>query len=123
MASFAVKKALYVAPTVRTLVSGVPSAPLLNLAAKPVGEAHGHGSSSRSDSPAKWAGGVSLSSSGLVSKTVFSGKLHLFKTYARNNGGPSADNNCFPIPPTSYLCRSQGRPRSSRLFGVPRAKH
>ncbi|KAF9023433.1 ubiquinol-cytochrome c r [Hymenopellis radicata] len=75
MASFAVKKALYVAPTVRTLASGVPSAPLLNLAAKPLGEAHGHGSSSRSDSPAKWAGGVSLSSSGLVSKTVFNAPI------------------------------------------------
>lgn len=75
MATFqAVKKAVTLAPTVRTLSSGVPSAPLVNLAAKaPAG--HGHGASGpRSDVPPKWAGGVSQSHSGLVSKTYMNGK-------------------------------------------------
>ncbi|KAK0245921.1 Rieske [2Fe-2S] iron-sulfur domain-containing protein [Armillaria nabsnona] len=71
MASFAVKKAFNVAPTVRTRASGVPLAPLVNLAAKAPADGHGHGEAARSDTPLKWAGGISRTSSGLVSKTFF----------------------------------------------------
>ena len=69
------KTAFTLPPTVRTLASGVPSASLLNLAARaPAGHGHGHGAvGPRSDVPAKWAGGVSATSSGLVSKTFASG--------------------------------------------------
>ncbi|KAL0950770.1 hypothetical protein HGRIS_007537 [Hohenbuehelia grisea] len=71
----AVKKAVMLSPTVRTLPSGVPVAPFINLAARAPASAHdhghGHGSSVRSDLPAKFVGGVSRSPvSGLVSKTL-----------------------------------------------------
>ncbi|KAE9410687.1 ubiquinol-cytochrome c reductase iron-sulfur subunit [Gymnopus androsaceus JB14] len=72
MASFqAVKKSLNLAPTVRTLPSGVPAAPLLNLAARAPADHHGHGHSSgpRVDAPPSWAGGVSKSHFGLFTKT------------------------------------------------------
>lgn len=74
MASAAVvKKSFTLPPTVRTLASGVPSAPLVNLRARGAhGDHHGHGSAGpRSDTPAKFASGFSLSSSGLSSKTYF----------------------------------------------------
>ncbi|RPD58374.1 ubiquinol-cytochrome c reductase iron-sulfur subunit [Lentinus tigrinus ALCF2SS1-6] len=66
------KKAVTIPTTVRTLSSGVPVAPLVNLAARGGHDAHGHGhgaSGPRSDTPARWAGGVSRTSSGFVSKT------------------------------------------------------
>ncbi|KAF8898435.1 Rieske [2Fe-2S] iron-sulfur domain-containing protein [Infundibulicybe gibba] len=73
MATFqAVKKVVNLAPTVRTLPSGIPAAPLLNLAARAPSSGHGHGhgaASPRSDVQPKWSGGVSSTSSGLVSKT------------------------------------------------------
>ncbi|KAF8971434.1 ubiquinol-cytochrome c reductase iron-sulfur subunit [Flammula alnicola] len=73
MATFqAVKKAVTLTPSVRTLPSGVPFAPLLNTAARAPHDPHSHGHSGpgpRSDVAPRWAGGVSLSSSGLVSKT------------------------------------------------------
>lgn len=76
MASAAVvKKAFTLPPTVRTLASGVPSASFVNLRARaPAHDGHhdGHGSAGpRSDVPAKFAAGFSLSSSGLTSKTYF----------------------------------------------------
>ncbi|TFK76790.1 ubiquinol-cytochrome c reductase iron-sulfur subunit [Pluteus cervinus] len=69
--SQAVKKAVTLAPTVRTLPSGVPVAPLLNLAARPAHhDDHGHGGAGpRVDTPPRWSSGVSRTSSGLVSKT------------------------------------------------------
>ncbi|PPQ92707.1 hypothetical protein CVT25_014014 [Psilocybe cyanescens] len=71
MATFqAVKKAVTLTPTVRALPSGVPYAPLLNLSAKAPHDAHGHGHAGpRSDAAPQWAGGVSRTFSGLVSKT------------------------------------------------------
>ncbi|TFK93058.1 ubiquinol-cytochrome c reductase iron-sulfur subunit [Polyporus arcularius HHB13444] len=67
------KKAVTIPTTVRTLSSGVPVAPLVNLAARgSAGSGHGHGhgaSGPRSDVPPRWAGGVSRTSSGLLSKT------------------------------------------------------
>ncbi|KAI0768634.1 ubiquinol-cytochrome c reductase iron-sulfur subunit [Trametes elegans] len=68
------KKAVTVAPTVRTLASGVPIAPHINLAARaPAGHDHGHGAAGpRSDIPPRWAANVSRSSSGLVSKSYIS---------------------------------------------------
>ncbi|EPQ61001.1 ubiquinol-cytochrome c r [Gloeophyllum trabeum ATCC 11539] len=67
-----VKKAVNLPCTVRSLSSGVPSAPLLNLAVRaPAGhDHHGHGAPGpRSDVPSKWVGGVQRSSSSLLSKT------------------------------------------------------
>ncbi|KAL4250885.1 Cytochrome b-c1 complex subunit Rieske, mitochondrial [Abortiporus biennis] len=75
-AVFFSKKALTAPPTVRTLASGVPSAPLVNFAVRsPAGHGHHeHGAvGPRSDAPARWAGGVSSSPvSGLSSKTFVS---------------------------------------------------
>jgi len=72
MATFqAVKKAATLPATVRTLASGVPNVPLVNLAARaPASHDHGHGTSGpRSDAAPRWVGGVSSTSSGLASKT------------------------------------------------------
>jgi len=66
------KAALTIPPTVRTLPSGVPTAPLLNLAARAPASSHGHDhghAGPRGDAPPRWAGGVSRTSSGLVSTT------------------------------------------------------
>lgn len=87
MASFsAVKKAVTLSPTVRTLPSGIPSAPLLNLAARAPSHGHGdhgHGSAPRSDKPARFVGGVKTSSSGLVSKTFLGMfRMHVTKKLA-----------------------------------------
>ncbi|KAH9927527.1 ubiquinol-cytochrome c reductase iron-sulfur subunit [Epithele typhae] len=68
------KKAVTVPCTVRTLASGVPLAPLVSFTARqPAGhghEDHAHGEvGPRHDVPARWAGGVSRTSAGLVSKS------------------------------------------------------
>ncbi|KIY67447.1 ubiquinol-cytochrome c r [Cylindrobasidium torrendii FP15055 ss-10] len=73
MATLAAKKAFTIAPTVRTLASGVPHAPALNLAAKPLADGHGHGTS-RADKPSAWASSTTLSSAGLVSRTAFTAR-------------------------------------------------
>ncbi|KAI0274863.1 ubiquinol-cytochrome c reductase iron-sulfur subunit [Gloeopeniophorella convolvens] len=66
----AAKKYATLPPTVRTLATGVPSAPSVNLAARALDAGHGHHApAGRSDAPAKWAGGFQLSSSGLVNKS------------------------------------------------------
>ncbi|KAI9462346.1 ubiquinol-cytochrome c reductase iron-sulfur subunit [Lactarius psammicola] len=64
----AAKKYATLPPTVRTLASGVPNAPSLNLSARGQ-DAHHHGHAGRSDVPPKWAGGYQLSSSSLVNKS------------------------------------------------------
>ncbi|KAH9487072.1 hsp70 nucleotide exchange factor fes1 [Psilocybe cubensis] len=71
MATFqAVKKAVTLTPTVRALPSGIPHAPLLNLAARAPHDPHAHGAAGpRADAAPQWAGGVSRTASGLVSKT------------------------------------------------------
>ncbi|KAJ7225882.1 Rieske [2Fe-2S] iron-sulfur domain-containing protein [Mycena pura] len=71
MAFNGLKKAVTLSPSVRTLPSGVPAAPLLNLAARAPADPHAHasGAGPRSDVPPRWTGGVSRTSSGLVSKT------------------------------------------------------
>lgn len=73
----AIKKAVTLSPTVRTLSSGVPFAPLLNLSAKGPHDPHSHGHSEsnvRSDAVPRWAGGVSrASTTGFVSKTMTTG--------------------------------------------------
>ncbi|EIW86407.1 ubiquinol-cytochrome c reductase iron-sulfur subunit [Coniophora puteana RWD-64-598 SS2] len=65
------KKSLNLAPTVRTLPSGVPHASRLNLAARaPAGDHHGHDhSGARSDVPRRLTGAYRSPSAGLVSKT------------------------------------------------------
>jgi C4-dicarboxylate transporter len=79
MSSFqAVKKAVTIAPTVRTLPTGVPNAPFLNFVARAPSHGHGdhgHSSGSRSDKPARFVGSMKTTSSGLVSKT-FVGAYH-----------------------------------------------
>ena len=66
----AAKKYATLPPTVRTLASGVPNAPSLNLSAQAHDAHHHHG---RSDVPPKWAGGYQLSSSSLVNKSFATG--------------------------------------------------
>jgi len=69
----AAKKYATLPPTVRTLASGVPTAPSLNLHARnPDAHHHGH-AGGRSDLPSKWAGGYQLSSSGLINKSFTTG--------------------------------------------------
>lgn len=77
----AVKKAVSLAPTVRTLSNGVPYAPLLNLAARAPHDPHSHHhgeSGHRSDVAPRWAGGISRTSSSLVSKTLTTGTVTLY---------------------------------------------
>jgi ubiquinol-cytochrome c reductase iron-sulfur subunit len=74
----AVKKAVTLAPTVRTLSSGVPYAPLLNLAAKAPHDPHSHHHGEvgqRSDVAPSWAGGLSRTSSSIISKTLTTGTV------------------------------------------------
>lgn len=98
MASFqSIKKAVNALPTVRTLPSGVPVAPMLNLAARAPSDGHGHGhgaTAPRSDAPARFASNIMLSPSlGFVSKTYLNSMhtsfalrmetdLHMFPTAA-----------------------------------------
>ncbi|KAI0001810.1 ubiquinol-cytochrome c reductase iron-sulfur subunit [Russula vinacea] len=91
----AAKKYATLPPTVRTLASGVPNAPSLNLAAR-TPDAHHHGHAGRTDVPSKWAGGYQLSSSGLINKsftTVPTSVLHQQRTMhmsAPRRDSPSA---------------------------------
>ncbi|KAG6814017.1 hsp70 nucleotide exchange factor fes1 [Tricholoma furcatifolium] len=78
MASFqAVKKAVNLAPTVRTSSKGIPVVPLLNLSVRAPSSGHDHHGPSgpRADVQPKWAGGVSRTSAGLVSKTYLSAPI------------------------------------------------
>ncbi|TFK30396.1 ubiquinol-cytochrome c reductase iron-sulfur subunit [Coprinopsis marcescibilis] len=74
MASFQVlKKAVSLGPTVRTLSSGVPHAPLLNLAVRaPHDHAHFDPQAPRSDVSPRWASGTTKLGSELVSRTFVS---------------------------------------------------
>ncbi|KAJ7293198.1 Rieske [2Fe-2S] iron-sulfur domain-containing protein [Mycena rebaudengoi] len=71
MAFNGLKKATSLAPTVRSLPSGVPAAPLLNLAVRAPADPHAHHGASgpRVDVAPRWSGGISRTSSGLASKT------------------------------------------------------
>lgn len=70
MASYAVRKSINLAPTVRALPNGIPSAPRLNLAARAPSDGHGHGAAGpRSDVPTRLTGTVTSPSVGLVSRT------------------------------------------------------
>lgn len=115
MATFqAVKKAVTLSPTVRTLSSGVPNAPLVNLAAKaPAGHGHGHGASGpRSDVAPKWAGGVSNAHSGLSSKTYMNGKYAcLVDVVFRLTRYRSAGQPLLGTALHSHLLPGQGRPK------------
>ncbi|KAG1757335.1 Rieske [2Fe-2S] iron-sulfur domain-containing protein [Suillus lakei] len=63
-------KSLNLAPTVRALPNGIPSAPRLNLAARAPSDGHGHGAAGpRADVPTRLTGTVTSPSVGLVSKT------------------------------------------------------
>ncbi|KAG1885654.1 Rieske [2Fe-2S] iron-sulfur domain-containing protein [Suillus subluteus] len=70
MASYAVRKSINLAPTVRALPNGIPSAPRLNFAARAPSDDHGHGATGpRADVPTRLTGTVASPSFGLVSKT------------------------------------------------------
>ncbi|KAI0757350.1 ubiquinol-cytochrome c reductase iron-sulfur subunit [Daedaleopsis nitida] len=79
MAAVFSKKAVTLPTTVRTLSSGVPVAPCVSFAVRsPAGHDHDHGHGAagpRSDAPARWTGGVSRTSSGLVSKSFSSSSV------------------------------------------------
>lgn len=85
----AIKKVVTTPPTVRSLASGAPCAPLVNLRVRaPQGEhGHndGHGTGPRQDAPASWASGVRITGSGFASKsfvTRASGlNSHLFRIF------------------------------------------
>ena len=108
VAAYAVKNAVVVTalPTVRTLPSGVPIAPLLNLAARAPSSSHAHGHSHghagpRGDAPPRWAGGLSRTSAGLVSTTYLTCMscfcntgLHLTKT-SQHPRTPASSNVLF----------------------------
>lgn len=125
MAFQATKKAFTLSPSVRAFPSGVPVAPLLNLAAKaPAGhDDHGHGPAGpRADKAPRWTGGVSRNPAlGVTSKT-FVGCTRLLAclvcspmlTFSR----PSS--TClFPAPfPAHFRC-SQRCTRSPRLLSLP----
>ena len=121
----AVKKAVTLTPTVRVLPSGIPYAPLLNLAAKAPYDPHSHGHSDivvRSDSAPRWAGGVVRTSCGLVSKTFTTGRLFFFSAFFFQFLISSLVLSfAFQLPTTThpYVCLCKGRTSSSRLFCLP----
>jgi len=82
MATFqAAKRAVNLSPTVRTLPSGVPVAPLLNLSVRAPSSGHDHHGASgpRSDAQPRWAGGVSRTPAGLASKTYVNAPVSTFQ--------------------------------------------
>jgi ubiquinol-cytochrome c reductase iron-sulfur subunit len=94
-----VKKAVTLSPTVRALPSGVPVAPLVNLAVRAPNDGHGHGhaaSGHRSDVPPRWTGGVTLTSAGLVSKSYLSKHTRSLRT-------SSVILNHGPASPPAFL--------------------
>lgn len=96
--------AVTICPTVRTLPSGVPTAPLLNLVARAPSHHHDHGhghAGPRGDAPPRWAGGVSRTSAGLVSTTYLtcmscfrSARVHLTNT-SQHHPTPTSSNVLF----------------------------
>lgn len=132
MASFqAVKKVVNLAPTVRALPTGIPVAPLLNLAARAPTSGHEHAHSAsvpRADVQPQWAGGVSRTSCGLISKTFINGKYCLFLGLCQKKKRPKNTEinlKCspdIPKPPVSVSPLLGCRKRSSgcaRLFSLP----
>lgn len=119
------RKALTAPPTVRTLASGVPSAPLINLSVRsPAGHGHGHEHGAvgpRSDAPAKFAGGLSISSSsGLASRSFASGasRCSFFFLAALCNGRAKIQRKPAVSSSTvssTLLRSSRTRPRSPTL--------
>ncbi|THH17401.1 hypothetical protein EW146_g3390, partial [Bondarzewia mesenterica] len=92
-------------PTVRTLASGTPSAPSVNLAARAVASGHDHAHGAvgpRSDLPSKWAGGYKVSAGGLVNKSYITCKPVL-----------------LPNPPPAAQCTVHRSPVHSTAFNLP----
>jgi len=113
----AVKRAVTLVPTVRTLPNGVPVASLLNLAVKAPHDAHshGHGAGPRSDLPPRWAGGISTTSTGLVSKSFTTGKISTPSQLHRKfeNIADSYLHCQLPTAPHPHFRSRQGRARGS----------
>ena len=102
-----------ITPTVRTLPSGVPTAPFLNLAARAPASSHPHShglghAGPRGDAPPRWAGGVSRTSAGLVSTTY----LTCMSCFC-NTGLHLTKKSQHPPTPTSsnalFIPRSHGK--------------
>ena len=125
----AAKKYATLPPTVRTLASGVPTAPSLNLSAR----AHDAHHAGRSDVPSKWAGGYQLSSSSLVNKSFATGLCALLCVFFPRNlcvcacvrcvlkcGPPSPNHGrLLPTAHHAYLRAPPRRPRSPRPERIP----
>lgn len=123
MATLAAKKAFTLAPTVRTLASGVPLAPSLNLAAKPLADGHGHGAS-RADKPSAWASSTTLSSAGLISRTAFTGAwMDAGAAGGVSNPFTSSSNWSLPATPALYLRCRKGCTPGARLLTLPCPQH
>ncbi|EIW64961.1 ubiquinol-cytochrome c reductase iron-sulfur subunit [Trametes versicolor FP-101664 SS1] len=117
------KKAITIPPTVRTLASGVPLAPHINLAARaPAGHGHEHGHGAagpRSDIPARWAGGVSRSpTAGLVSKSYIS--VPVTGVFQRSLIHTSSVARDAPQVPdfSKYEAKSEGTNRGLAYFMI-----
>ncbi|KAI0823114.1 ubiquinol-cytochrome c reductase iron-sulfur subunit [Trametes gibbosa] len=117
------KKAVTVAPTVRTLASGVPFAPHISLAVRaPAGHGHDHGHGAagpRSDVPAKWAGSVSRTSTlGLVNKSYASAPVT--GVHQRSLLHTSAVARDAPQVPdfSKYQAKSEGTNRGLAYFMI-----
>lgn len=93
----AAKKYATLPPTVRTLASGVPSAPSLNLSAR-TSDAHHHGHAGRSDLPSKWTGGYQLSSNGLINKSFATGKPSHYSAYNPRFSLTQAHTHAHALP-------------------------
>ncbi|KAI0080054.1 ubiquinol-cytochrome c reductase iron-sulfur subunit [Panus rudis PR-1116 ss-1] len=119
---FVTKKAFTASPTVRTLASGVPSAPLVNLAVRsPAGHGHEHGHGAvgpRSDVPAKWAGGVSRGPSGLISKSYITAPTTgVFQQRLLHTSVPARDAPKVPDF-SSYEAKDVNRNRAVSYFMI-----
>ncbi|KAI6045033.1 Rieske [2Fe-2S] iron-sulfur domain-containing protein [Pisolithus marmoratus] len=119
MASSSVaRKAINVPPTVRTLPSGVPSAPRLNLAARAPsgGHHHGNGPIPRSDTPSRFTGGLKTTPVGPLYKAVFSA----VSLYQQRHIHTSAVAKDAPEVPdySAYRSRSDSSNRALSYFMV-----
>ncbi|KAI6005172.1 Rieske [2Fe-2S] iron-sulfur domain-containing protein [Pisolithus orientalis] len=119
--SSVVRKAINVPPTVRTLPSGIPSAPRLNLAARAPsdGHHHGRGPTLRSDTPSRFTGGgLKTTPASLLYKTVVSPAVST--QYHQRHIHSSAIAKDAPEVPdySAYRSRSDSNNRALSYFMV-----
>ncbi|KAG1716332.1 hypothetical protein ID866_816 [Astraeus odoratus] len=118
--SQAVRKAVTIAPSVRALPSGLPSAPRLNLAARAPsdGHDHSHGPALRSDAPSRFTGGLRTGNVGLHYQTVFTSPATTL--YKQRYIHTSAVVKDAPEVPdfSAYRPRSDSKNRAMSYFMV-----